>query len=84
MYGCVVDFLHLDVWSGVLPEAFPLKGGDYIALFPIGNIADVAIIAGVVLILVTQGAFHEAAQARDAAARGGVEPAAVRPEGTVS
>ena len=77
MYGCVVDFLHVDVWSGVLPESVPFKGGDYIALFPIGNIADVAIIAGVVLILITQGAFHEAAQAREAAARGGVEPVVV-------
>ena len=80
LYGCVVDFLHLDVWRGVIPEAVPLMGGSYVALFPIGNIADVAIIAGVVLILVTQGAFHEAAQRHEAAARatnaaGGVEAA---------
>ena len=59
-YGCVVDFLHVDAWQGVL-------FGKSIALFPIGNIADVAIIAGVVLILVTQGRFHEAAMAREAA-----------------
>ena len=80
LYGCVVDFLHLDVWRGVIPEAVPLMGGSYVALFPIGNIADVAIIAGVVLILVTQGAFHEAAQRHEAAHRatnaaGGVEAA---------
>ena len=66
-YGCVVDFLHLDVWSGVVPEAVPLLGGRYLALFPIGNIADVAIIAGVVLILVTQNRFHQAALEREAA-----------------
>ena len=61
-YGCVVDFLHLDVWQG------PLFGRT-IGLFPIGNIADVAIIVGVVLILVTQGRFHEAAHAREVGAR---------------
>ena len=56
-YGCVVDFVHFDVWRG---EVFDRT----IALFPIGNIADLAIIAGVVLILVTQNRFHEAAEAR--------------------
>jgi signal peptidase II len=60
-YGCVVDFLHLDVYQG---QVF----GRNIALFPIGNIADVAIIAGVVLILATQNRFHEAVQAREAPA----------------
>ena len=59
-YGCVVDFLHIDLWQG---EVF----GRAVALFPIGNIADVAIIAGVVLILITQGRFHEVAHARDQA-----------------
>ncbi len=63
-YGCVVDFLHLDVWSGTVP----FLGNRYIALFPIGNIADVAIIVGVVLILITQSRFHHVAQEREAAA----------------
>ena len=58
-YGCVVDFLHLDVYQGPL-------FGRMVALFPIGNIADVAIIVGVVLILVTQGRFHQAVQEREA------------------
>lgn len=60
-YGCVVDFLHIDLYQG---EVF----GRMVALFPIGNIADVAIIVGVALILITQGRFHEAALAREAAA----------------
>ena len=60
-YGCVVDFLHLDVYSG---QIF----GRNVALFPIGNLADVSIIAGVVLILLTQSRFHEAVQAREAPA----------------
>lgn len=51
LYGCVVDFLHLTVWQGEI-------GGRYISLFPIGNIADVAIMAGVALVLLTQGAFQ--------------------------
>ncbi|MEM0962453.1 MAG: signal peptidase II [Bacteroidota bacterium] len=58
-YGCVVDFLHVDLWRGIVFDRA-------IALFPIGNIADVAIIVGVVMILITQGAFHEAVQAREA------------------
>jgi len=58
-YGCVVDFLHIDLYRGDL-------FGRTIALFPIGNIADVAIIVGVVMILATQGRFHEAAMAREA------------------
>ncbi|MEM6325894.1 MAG: signal peptidase II [Bacteroidota bacterium] len=62
-YGCVVDFIHFDIWRG---EVF----GRYIALFPIGNIADLMIIAGVVLILVTQGTFHEVGQARELALQG--------------
>ena len=59
-YGCVVDFLHIDLWQG---EVF----GRMIALFPIGNIADVAILIGVTMILITQGHFHEVAHAREQA-----------------
>ena len=51
LYGCVVDFLHLTVWQGDV-------GGRYISLFPIGNIADVAILAGLALVLLTQASFQ--------------------------
>lgn len=57
--GRVVDFLHLDVWRGYLPEWIPLVGGNGLALFPIGNIADVSIIAGVVGIIWFQKRYHE-------------------------
>ncbi len=57
--GRVVDFLHLDVWRGFLPDWLPFFGGRAVALFPIGNIADVAIIAGVVGIIWYQKQFHE-------------------------
>ena len=61
--GRVVDFLHLDVWRGYLPEWLPILGGNAVALFPIGNVADVAIIAGVVGIIWFQRRFHEKAAA---------------------
>ncbi len=79
-YGCVVDFLHLDVWSGVVAQSVPVFGGRYIALFPIGNIADVTIIVGVVLILLTQSRFHHATQEHEAAARLAASPAYAAPE----
>ena len=56
-YGCVVDFLHVDLWTGQV-------GGRTIALFPIGNIADVTIIIGVVMVLVTQATFQRWAHAQ--------------------
>ena len=58
MYGCVIDFLHVDIGTWTIPEALPAIGGNAYALFPIGNVADVCIIIGVVLVLITQGAFQ--------------------------
>lgn len=60
LYGCVVDFLHLNVWNGEI-------GGRYISLFPIGNVADVAIMVGIVLVLLSQGAFQRHVHAEEAA-----------------
>lgn len=67
--GRVVDFIHLDVWRGMWPEWVPLFGGKGFAMFPIGNVADLAIIAGVVGILTFQKGFHQMliANASDAA-----------------
>jgi signal peptidase II len=59
--GKVVDFIHVDVWRGYLPEALPLVGGAYLPLFPIWNVADMAIVCGVVGILVFQRRFHRLA-----------------------
>lgn len=58
-HGNVIDFIHLDLWHGVVASWVPLLGGRYLSIFPIGNIADLAIIAGVVLLLFTQKRFHE-------------------------
>lgn len=57
-YGCVIDFLHVDVGVLFIPDWVPFLGGGGYPLFPIGNIADVCIIIGVVLVLLTQGAFQ--------------------------
>lgn len=58
-HGQVVDFIHVNVWRGYLPEAIPFFGGSYMALFPIWNVADMAIVIGVAGILFFQRKFHE-------------------------
>ena len=72
-FGNVVDFLHLDVWAGTLP----LVG--YIALFPIGNIADVSILAGISLLLFSQKAFQEYIVAQEAARTSARQGATLEP-----
>ncbi|MEM6326835.1 MAG: hypothetical protein AAF791_06900, partial [Bacteroidota bacterium] len=59
--GCVVDFFHLDI------GAFTIAGRT-IQVFPIGNIADLAIIAGVVGVLLSQKAFQRFILERETAA----------------
>lgn len=50
-YGQVIDMFYLDIWETQLPAWLPFMGGSYLSLFPIFNIADVAILLGVVAIL---------------------------------
>ena len=57
--GRVIDFIHLNMWKGYLPNAIPVIGGKYAALFPIWNVADMAIVMGVIGILVYQNKFQE-------------------------
>jgi signal peptidase II len=57
-HGRVVDFIHVDLWRGYLPESIPWIGGSYVALFPIWNVADMAIVVGVAGLLLFQKAFH--------------------------
>ncbi len=61
--GRVVDFIHVNVWRGYISESIPILGGKYFALFPIWNIADMAIVLGVVGILIFQKAFHKRLEA---------------------
>jgi signal peptidase II len=65
--GRVVDFIHVNMWRGHIPEGVPFIGGNYVALFPIWNVADMAIVVGVVGILIFQRTFHEALSAHEAA-----------------
>lgn len=58
--GRVVDFIHVNMWRGHIPEGVPFIGGNYMALFPIWNVADMAIVVGVVGILIFQKSFHNA------------------------
>ncbi|MDW8135080.1 MAG: signal peptidase II, partial [Bacteroidia bacterium] len=54
LQGHVVDFIYVDIWQGLLPNWVPFWGGEYIALWPIFNIADSCISIGVVWILLVQ------------------------------
>ncbi|MDA1027863.1 MAG: signal peptidase II [Bacteroidetes bacterium] len=73
--GRVVDFIHINVWKGYLPDGIPLIGGNYMALFPIWNVADMSIVLGVVGIIFFQKKFHE----KTIALEGGVPNAAAGP-----
>lgn len=82
--GRVVDFIHVNLWSGYVSDAVPLIGGTYMALFPIWNVADMTIVAGVVGILVFQKKFHKIlAEAAEAKAAEGAT-AAPEPEGATA
>lgn len=50
--GEVVDFIHVHVWDGRIPDWIPSIGGHYMSLFPIWNVADMAIVTGVFIMLV--------------------------------
>jgi len=57
--GKVVDFIHVSVWEGWVPEFVPFYGGEFVPLFPIWNVADMAIVGGVVGVLLFHHRFHE-------------------------
>ncbi|MFQ5568883.1 MAG: signal peptidase II [Rhodothermales bacterium] len=78
--GRVVDFIHVNVWSGYVSDAVPLFGGKFMALFPIWNVADMAIVIGVVGILVFQKRFHQRMiEASEAASIDGAKATASSP-----
>lgn len=57
--GKVVDFIHVSVWKGWVPEWVPGYGGAFVDLFPIWNVADMAIVGGVIGVLIFHHTFHE-------------------------
>ncbi len=54
LQGHVVDFIYVDIWQGYVPSWVPIWGGEYMAIWPIFNIADSAISIGVVWLLFLQ------------------------------
>ncbi|MCL4165829.1 UNVERIFIED_CONTAM: hypothetical protein GTU68_029253, partial [Idotea baltica] len=51
--GKVVDMLYFPLWKGYLPEWLPFYGGKYFTFFePVFNVADMAICAGFVMLIV--------------------------------
>ena len=58
-YGQVVDMFYIDIWEGYLPGWIPLIGGDYMALWPVFNVADASIFMGILIILVFQQPFFK-------------------------
>jgi signal peptidase II len=56
-HGQVIDMFYFDIWEGRIADWVPLFGGDYMALWPIFNVADASIFIGVTVILFRQKAF---------------------------
>jgi len=59
-HGEVIDFIHIDLWRGMVD--LPLLGPQFIPLFPIWNVADMAIVLGVVAVILTQRQVQRASQ----------------------
>lgn len=73
-HGRVVDMIYFDIWQGMIPEWIPFWGGEYYAFWPIFNIADAAISAGIIAIFIYQKTlFPENTQTQKLP----VEPAAI-------
>ncbi len=53
-YGQVVDMFYIDIWEGRIADWVPIFGGDYMALWPVFNVADAAIFLGITFILIFQ------------------------------
>lgn len=57
--GQVIDMLYIDIWAGKLPHWLPFFGGNYVSCLPIFNLADVAIIIGIGLIILASNHLHK-------------------------
>lgn len=53
-HGQVIDMIYFDIWEGVIPNRWPIIGGKNMALLPIFNLADAAIIGGMLSLLIFQ------------------------------
>jgi len=70
-HGQVVDMFYIDIWEGYLPNWIPLLGGDYMALWPVFNIADASIFIAICIIIIFQKRYfkkdEEVAEASESA-----------------
>jgi len=51
-HGQVVDMFYIDIWEGYLPGWIPFMGGNYMALWPVFNIADASIFIAICCIII--------------------------------
>ncbi len=58
-HGQVVDMFYIDIWEGYLPNWIPLLGGDYMALWPVFNIADASIFVAICIIILYQKRYFK-------------------------
>lgn len=58
-HGQVVDMFYIDIWEGYLPNWLPLLGGDYMALWPVFNIADASIFIAICIIIIYQKRYFK-------------------------
>lgn len=58
-HGQVIDMFYIDIWEGYLPDWIPLMGGDYMALWPVFNIADASIFVAICFIIAFQKRYFK-------------------------
>lgn len=58
-HGQVIDMFYIDIWEGYLPNWIPLLGGDYMALWPVFNIADASIFVAICFIIIFQKRYFK-------------------------
>ncbi len=76
-HGQVVDMFYIDIWEGRMPDWIPFWGGEYMALWPVFNIADASIFIGVAIILIFQRQFFAEKKIARVAVNSEINPKAV-------
>ncbi|MCR9249666.1 MAG: lipoprotein signal peptidase [bacterium] len=57
--GQVIDMFYFDLWEGRIADWVPLVGNEYVALWPVFNVADASIFVGISIILIFQRTFFQ-------------------------
>ena len=66
-HGQVVDMFYIDIWEGYLPDWLPFMGGDYMALWPVFNIADASIFIAICIIILYQKRYFKKEESAETA-----------------